>query len=132
MRPLWALLIYFIVIFIGGALLAPWLYELAQHLPFPKIASAPFHRFEDRAFLILALAGIWPLLKAFGAKSLEDFGITPPYGQSRKFFGGLLLGFFSLALVAALAIGFGARAVVPGLTAAKIVKTVLSAIGTAA
>ncbi|HEU6448208.1 MAG TPA: CPBP family intramembrane glutamic endopeptidase [Verrucomicrobiae bacterium] len=132
MRPLWALLIYFVVIFIGGALLAPWLYELAQHLPFPKIANSPFHRFEDRAFLILALAGIWPLLKAFGAKSPEDLGITPPYGQARKFLGGLLLGFFSLALVAALAIGFRERAFVPDLTTGKIIKTVFSAIGTAA
>lgn len=132
MRPLWALLIYFIVIFIGGALLAPWLYELAQHLPFQKIADAPFRRVEDRAFLILALLGVWPLLKVLGAKSFEDLGIVLPYGNSRKFLGGLLLGFISLALVAALAIGFGERVIVPGLTASKIIKTIFSAIGTAA
>lgn len=132
MRPLWALLIYFVVIFIGGALLAPWLYELAQHLPFPKIAGAPFHRFEDRAFLVLALAGVWPLLRVLGAKSAEDLGIALPYGQLKKFAGGLLLGFFSLALVAALAIGFGERIIVPGLTVGKILKTILTAIGAAA
>ena len=41
MRPLRALVIYIAVVFIGGALLAPWLYRLAQagaH-SFPKIAG---------------------------------------------------------------------------------------------
>lgn len=59
-------------------------------------------------------------------------GIALPYGQSKKFLGGLLLGFFSLALVAALAIGCGERAIVPGLTALKIIKVTFSAVGTAA
>jgi len=131
MRPLWALLIYFVVTFIGGALLAPWLYALAQHLPFQTISGAPFHRFEDRAFLILALAGIWPLLKAFGAKSPEGLGVTLPYGQLKKFLGGLLLGFFSLALVAAITFGFGERAIVADANASKIIKTIFSAVGSA-
>ena len=131
MRPLLALIIYFIIIFIGGALLAPWLYESAQHLPFPHIARAPFHRFEDRAFLILALAGVWPLLKALGARSVADFGLALPYGQMKKFLGGVLLGFFSLAVVAAVAIGFGARHFAPSLTWHKIVGTLLGAVGTA-
>ncbi|HEU5397192.1 MAG TPA: CPBP family intramembrane glutamic endopeptidase [Verrucomicrobiae bacterium] len=131
MRPLLALIIYFIIIFIGGALLAPWLYVLAQHLPFPHLAQAPFHRFEDRAFLILALAGVWPLLKALGARSAADFGLTLPYGQMKKFFGGVLLGFFSLAVVAAIAIGFGARHFVADLTWHKIIGTLLGAVATA-
>ena len=70
MRPLRALVIYIGVVFIGGALLAPWLYRLAQSVghSFPQIASAPFHYFVNRSLLILALAGLWTLLCALGAK----------------------------------------------------------------
>ena len=59
MRPLRALLTYLAVVFIGGALLAPWLYGLVQwaapHLPsLQNVAASPVHRFEDRAFLLCA------------------------------------------------------------------------------
>jgi hypothetical protein len=132
MRPLWALLIYLAVVFIGGALLAPWLYWLAQHQPFPKIADTPFHRFVDRSLLFFALAGLWPALRALGAKSGREIGLIPPYGQFKKLFGGLLLGFFSLAVVAGTAIGFGDRVITTDLTAHKIAGTIFGAIGTAA
>jgi len=133
MRPLRALLIYIAVIFIGGALLAPWLYRLAQlfgHF-FPQVASAPFHRFLDRSFLIFALAGLLPVLRSLGVTSWRDAGLVPPYGQWKKLFGGLLLGFFSLAAVAGIAIGFGGRGVVQDLVAHKIVGVIIGAIATA-
>ncbi len=134
MRPLWALVIYMVVVFFGGALLAPWLYWLAQHFAqsVPKLAGTPFHRFLDRSFLILALAGVWPLLRALGAKSLRETGLVPPYGQSKKLFGGLLLGFVSLAVVAGIVLFYGGRALVGGASAGKIVENILSAAGTAA
>jgi hypothetical protein len=131
MRPLWALLIYLAVVFIGGALLAPWLYWLAQHQPFPQIADAPFHRFVDRSLLFFALAGLWPALRTLGAKSWREIGLIPPYGHFRKLFGGLMLGFFSLAVVAGTAIGFGDRVITTDLTAHKIAGTIFGAIGTA-
>ena len=133
MRPLRALVIYIAVVFIGGALLAPWLYRLAhsfEHLT-PQIANAPFHRFLDRSFLIFALAGLWPVLRSLGVTSCRDIGIVPPYGQSKKLLGGLLLGFFSLAAVAGIAIGFGGRGMVQDLLAHKVVEIVFGAIGTA-
>ena len=134
MRPLWALVIYMVVVFFGGALLAPWFYWLAQHFAhsIPKLANAPFHRFLDRSFLILALAGVWPLLRALGAKSLRETGLVPPYGQSKKLFGGLLLGFVSLAAVAGIILSSGGRALTGGASAGKIIETILSAAGTAA
>ncbi len=134
MRPLWALVIYIVLVFFGGALFAPWLYWLAQHFAHsaPKLASAPFHRFLDRSFLILALAGVWPLLRALGAKSLRETGLVPPYAQSNKLFGGLLLGFISLAVVAGIVLVSGGRTLTGGIPAGKIIETVLSAAGTAA
>ena len=78
MRSLWALVIYIVAVFIGGALLAPWLYWLAQAFAhtFPHIAAAPFHRFVDRSLLIFALAGLWPLLRALGMTSWRELGLV--------------------------------------------------------
>ena len=80
MRPLRALVIYIVVVFVGGALLAPWLYWLAQAFAhsFPKIAAEPFNRFVDRSLLILALAGLWPLLRALGVTSWREAGVVRP------------------------------------------------------
>ena len=64
MRPLRALLIYIIAVFVGGALLAPPIYWLVQsfahaHPEFvarhmAKIATASFPRYVNRALLALA------------------------------------------------------------------------------
>ncbi len=134
MRPLRALGIYILTVFIGGALLAPGLYWLAQAFAhwFPKIAGNPFNRFVSRSLLILALAGLWPLLRGLGATSAREIGLILPYGQAKRFFGGLLLGFVSLAVVAGIALNYGARVFISDLTAHKIVGTIFSSIGTAA
>ena len=125
MRPLRALVIYIVVVFIGGALLAPWLYWLAQAFAhsFPKIAAEPFHRFVDRSLLILALAGLWPLLRSLGVTSWREAGVVPPHGQWKKLFGGLLLGFVSLAIVAAMAFAGGAGVFTQTATAHQVVGT---------
>ncbi len=95
MRPLRALVIYILVVFLGGALLAPWLYWLVQAgtKSATHIAGAPFHRFVDRSLLLLALAGLWPLLRNLGATSWKEIGFVKPAGQWRKLLGGFLLGF---------------------------------------
>src|SRR4051812_26333516 len=119
MRPLRALAIYIAVVFLGGALLAPWLYWLMQSLAhafpnafgggFPKLADSPFHRYINRCLSLLAVAGLWPLLRALGATSPRDVGLVKPFGQGKRFGGGILFGFASLAIVAALALASGAR-----------------------
>ena len=134
MRPLRALVIYIVVVFVGGALLAPWLFWLAQEFAhsFPKIAGEPFNRFVDRSLLILALAGLWPLLRALGITSWREAGVVEPHGQWKKLFGGLLAGFLSLATVAGLAILGGGRSLVQGVTAHEAVAVISKAIGAAA
>ena len=87
MRPLRALLIYIIAVFIGGALLAPLLYWLVQSLahsfphPFTNLANEPFPRYVNRCLLGLALIGLWPLVKNLDLKSAQDIGIVRPRGQ---------------------------------------------------
>ncbi len=134
MRPLRALVIYIVVVFVGGALLAPWLYWLAQAFAhsLPKIAAEPFNRFVDRSLLILALAGLWPLMRALRMTSWREVGLTGLHGQWKKLLGGLLLGFFSLAVVAGMAMACGNRVFNRAATAHEVVATVFSAIVTAA
>jgi hypothetical protein len=81
---------------------------------------------------IVALAGLWTLLCALGATSWRETGLVQIHGQWKKLFGGLLLGFVSLAVVAGTAIGGGDRVLVQGLTAHKIVGTLSNAIAAAA
>jgi CAAX protease family protein len=117
MRPLRALVIYIVVVFVGGALIAPWLYWLAQSFShtFPHLAASPFHRFVNRSLLGLALVGLWPLLKSLGAESLCDAGLIRPAGQWKRLFGGFALGFVSLAMVVLIVIAAGGRQIDPNL-----------------
>ena len=129
MRPLRALGIYIGVVFLGGALLAPWLYWLAQTTAdiFLSLAHQPFHRFVNRALLILALACLWPLLRALGATSLREIGLAAPAAHWRTLLRGFLLGFASLALVAATTLVAGGRIFNQHSDPMRLAKTILGA-----
>jgi len=121
MRTLRMLVIYIAAVFLGGALLAPWLYFVAQHFAptLPKIAGSPFHRFVNRSMLTLAIAGLWPLLKQLGITSMSATGLIRPYGQKFNLLQGLALGFISLALLAGLTLAAGAREFNPTLSGSQ-------------
>ena len=142
MRPVRALGIYIAVVFLGGALLAPWLYWLAQagahefpslvNAPlFSKIVHSPFHRFVNRSLLGLALIGLWPLLKSLGTTSFHDIGLVNPSGQGKWLGAGFLVGFVSLGLVAAAAVAGGARHLSQDFTRLQLGERLLSAALTA-
>lgn len=136
MRPLLALIVYILVVFVGGALLAPGLHAAMQGMAhsWPKLtnlADSPFHRYVHRSFLFLALAGLWPLLKALGARRAADFGLVKPAGQGKRLLTGFLVGFISLALVAAIALAAGGRVwddTPAGKLAGKLVGALLTAV----
>lgn len=138
MRPVRVLLLYLAYVFLGGALLAPVLWWLVQRnagftpeqLAAPltpeakdalnwvqKLARNPFHRYVNRSFLILAVLGLYPLLRTLGANSWAAVGLNCPWKQWRVAAGGWLRGFgwgfVSLALVAAGALLTGARQINP-------------------
>jgi membrane protease YdiL (CAAX protease family) len=115
MRSLRALGIYLVAVFLGGALLAPGLFWLAQSLAgiFPHLAQIPLHRFVNRALLALALVGTWPLLRSLGASSWRDVGLVSLQGNGFRIASGFALGFLSLAVVAGAALVAGARTFAP-------------------
>ncbi len=114
MRPLPALVAYLAVVFVGGALLAPWLYQLMQWLAalFPDLqalANNPFHRYVNRSLMALGLLGLWPFLRSIGLRSWKEVGLDGPRRNWRKVACGFLLGFGSLACVAGCAVLGAAR-----------------------
>jgi membrane protease YdiL (CAAX protease family) len=132
MRPVRSLLVYFVLVFAGGALLAPWLYWFtlgwAAHWPaLEKLASNPFHRFVDRALLGMAVLGLWPLLRSCQMAHWRDLGLN---ARGRSLAGvacGFLLGFGSLACVALPAIFLGGRSFNPAHSSAQVIGHVFSA-----
>ena len=133
MQPIRALLIYLSAIFIGGALLAPWAWHLAQLGGglFPHLAHTAFHRYVDRCFQIIALLGLWPFMRALGATSRREIGLVSPVGQFHHLGGGILLGVASLACVAVVSLAGHGRDVAQHLSAAKITGTLAGAAATA-
>jgi membrane protease YdiL (CAAX protease family) len=133
MRPLRSLLIYFVLVFVGGALLAPWLYWCIRDLapywpPFEKLASNPFHRFVGRSLLGLALLGLGPLLRSCRMLHCRDLGLKPTERSLSNIAFGFLLGFCSLAFVALFAISLGGRSFNPAHSISQILGHAFSAI----
>jgi len=106
MRPLGLIFIFVTAVFLGGALLAPWLHALVASLApygaeFQKMADQPFHRYVNRCVLLLTLAGLWPFLRGLGVRSWRDLGMVRPGGQWGRLGWGFMLGLGTLALVVA-------------------------------
>ncbi|HLL82951.1 MAG TPA: CPBP family intramembrane glutamic endopeptidase, partial [Longimicrobium sp.] len=113
-RPLRALLLYLLAVFVGGALLAPWLYHAVQALAgesgtLAKLARMPFARYVNRALLITALVGLPFFVRAAGIRRWADVGVAPGLVRWRRFAAGFGLGFASLAIVCAVALVAGGR-----------------------
>ena len=137
MHPLRSVLIFLVVVFLGGALVAPAAYLLVQAaMPGSWLAQHPFHRYMNRAFLGLALISIWPLLRGLGATSWRELGLVSGGGRTgfidwRRLGAGFVLGMISLACVAILAVGMHGRQLNPDLTLARLTGGVAGAAGTA-
>jgi uncharacterized protein len=135
-RIVYSLLIYFAMVFPGGALLAPWLYWLAQwaagHWPaLSSLAASPFNRFLDRSLLGLALVFLLPLLRCSGMQSWTEIGFVRqgrPVWQTLR---GLALGWASLAAVVLLALACGANTINANHSAGEVCRHVMSATLTA-
>lgn len=113
-RPARALGLYLVAVFVGGALLAPWIYQAAQavapaHPLLEQLARMPFARFVNRALLITALVGLPFYIRAAGIRSWADVGVPPGLIRWRRLAAGFAVGFASLAVVCAVVLLAGGR-----------------------
>ncbi len=132
MRAAGLLLSYVVGVFAGGALLAPWLFHLAQWAAgeFPALhglTSQPFHRYVNRSLLVTALAGLWPLLRALQLADRRALGLVSPLTARRPLALGLALGFGSLLLAAVLMALAGVRGFNTSLAAPVLLKLLVTA-----
>lgn len=132
-NPRAAIALYFAAIFLGGCVIAPWIYHLMQALaaplPFLKdLAAEPFRRYVTRSWMIVGAIGLWPFLKCVGANSFHGAGLrrSPEFGRQLGL--GFAIGFGSLAVVAALALLCGARELNLGHESGRYIKHMLNAV----
>jgi membrane protease YdiL (CAAX protease family) len=132
-NPRAAIALYFAAIFLGGCLIAPWIHHLMQALasplPFLKgLADEPFRRYVTRSWMIIGALTLWPFLKCLGANSLKGVGLRRGQRFGRELGIGFAIGFGSLAIIAALALLYGAREFNFGHEPARYFKHMLNAV----
>jgi uncharacterized protein len=114
LRPVRALALYLLAVFLGGALLAPWLFHAVQALAgtvpaLERLAGMPFARYVNRALLIVALLGLPFFVRGSGIRSWRAVGVPPGLIRWRAFGVAFAIGFLSLAAVCAVALLGGGR-----------------------
>jgi membrane protease YdiL (CAAX protease family) len=128
MRSYRILALYIGGVLLGGALLAPWVYwaahGVAQLTPLAAwLVRHPFHRYEHRALLLLAVLGLWPFMRALGVRSWRDLGVSSRPGRGGRLLGGVALSVGALALTAVVVLLAGARAVDTTIVPAALART---------
>jgi membrane protease YdiL (CAAX protease family) len=104
--------LYFVAVILIGALVAPWLFwgvqRVAPQVNFLHVyATYPFHRIFDRAIMLVALAGLWPLLRVIGFRFWSDIGYVRARGWWRHLLAGFALGVATLAVMVGFIVVFG-------------------------
>jgi membrane protease YdiL (CAAX protease family) len=104
------LALYFIVVLIVGALLAPFLFwsaqSLAVHGVFSFLGRYDFETFFHRAVLIAAVLLLWPFLRISHVRGMADLGLAPNPRWARDLCAGALLSVIPLLCCGALLIEF--------------------------
>ena len=102
MRPVRALTIYLAAVFVGGGLLAPWFYWAANGTGILDPANVPpFHRFVNRSMLLVALVGLWPFAYYCRLDTWRSVGLKREPGWLKAVSKGFLVGFTTIAVIAA-------------------------------
>jgi membrane protease YdiL (CAAX protease family) len=126
MRRAFVLLGFIGLVFALGALVAPVIYAVMQHVG--TAVETNFNRVVSRTLLVFALLGLWPLAKLLGAMP-KTLGLRFPI--MRHVVIGCLVGFASLGAIFVIATLCDARELRASLTAAKLAKSVLLSVSAA-
>lgn len=117
MRASRAIGLYFVAVILLGAVLAPWLFWAVQEAA-PRAsalhvyATYPFHRIFDRAIMLVALAGLWPLLRVIGLPHWSDIGYVRAGAWWRHVLAGYALGVATLTIMIAVIVVLGGHRLV--------------------
>jgi hypothetical protein len=87
MKPGKAILIYATALLVVSTVLAPWIFFVVH-----SFGDWPFRRVFDRVILVVALVGLWPLLRVAGIRSWSALGYVPEMFRLREVALGLALG----------------------------------------
>ena len=114
MRPLRSILLFFAVVLIGGALVAPWLFFLAHwaavHISgCANWAQVPLHRFVHRSFIAVAILALPRFLRSLGLSGRIDLRAALRAPRWKPLANGIVIGFTSLALILACELLSGSR-----------------------
>jgi membrane protease YdiL (CAAX protease family) len=130
-----AILLYVAGIVVLGSLFAPvlfwicqWTAQWLQQASLPGgdwLARQPFRRIYNRSILIVALAGLWPLLRALQLRSWREIGWARRPDAWRHVGLGITLGVASLLAAAGIAIMAGRRGLNPEPITAAVLAGVL-------
>ena len=107
MKATVAIALYAVAVVVLSAAAAPWVFWAVQftnthwwHSAW--LARQPFRRVLDRTLLVVALAGLWPLLRALDLRSWAQLGFPRVPAWRQQLGSGLLVGIGSLAVAAVL------------------------------
>jgi hypothetical protein len=127
-----ALLLFALAVVVLGAAFAPWLFWLGQLSGNEWLLAQPFRRYVNRSVTLVALVGLWPLLRALGFRAWRDVGFVRSSDWGRQVATGFALGFGSFLLAGAGSVLLGARALNfnhdAGEMAARLLKFLLTGI----
>lgn len=125
MRASKAIGLYAVAVIVVGALLAPWLFGAVQwtatHLRVAQwLAGYSFRRIFNRSLMIVALVGLWPLLRSIGIRSWGELGYVRARGWWRHALIGFALGLGSLVIAIGISAALGARSLTLDKSAGEI------------
>lgn len=114
MKALSNFLVYIGATVVFGALLSYLLFLLIHHSLFEQSAllQIPFHKVAPRAFLLVALVALWPLLKSLGLSTRSNLGFgIPPRAFLAAVGRGMIVGITIMASLAIVLVILGVRVV---------------------
>ncbi|MCX7887161.1 MAG: CPBP family intramembrane metalloprotease [Verrucomicrobiae bacterium] len=93
MKPIRAIVWYAVAVFGLSAIIAPWVFWVAQ-----LVGDWPFRRVFNRVILAVAVLGLWPLLRVTGVRSWKEIGFVTERVLLLQLLWGFAIGVVSYAL----------------------------------
>lgn len=132
MKEAGKILTYALLVLVLGALLAPVLWWLGQwgieQDIVPALSRFRFDKYFNRAVLIVALAGLWPLMRWLGVRDWKGLGIDKNPRRWADLGLGAVLGVGGLGLVGALTVLAGSASLRSRVDLAEVGLAVITAL----